>query len=1023
MKWSTDQRALIAQIIDQAERSQDNSTSLANLTRSLKEFDARTSESDLPVTEGTLLEQARHRQLLALSQSFNNSGRQFLEASESEKGTQFARLEKVGIQLSTWLDLQARSLKEVVDDRVQDAFLHQSMMRLLLSIEIGVLLLFCVLPLMNRVRRLVSQVIAEKSELESANAVLQETRLELERKSYEQELALQHARDQTTFFEFASNRFQQLFGGLPVGCLTYDRDGMIQEWNPAMTELFKVEPFMAVYQHLLAIFNLPQGSHLILDVMHDVLENGIKREFEWTFTPPDSADAYILYVYSYPLKNVSGQIIGGIISAFNITRRKRVEEALRVSEERFNLAVKGSDVGIWDWHIATDTIYWSPQTMSVMDVTAENFSGAASEFWRRVHPQDRSFARRALDDHLKNRNPYAVTVRVITDRGETRWIHNRGQAIWDDSGEPTRMAGSLEDVTERKSIELALAESEKRFDLAVRGSSVGIYDYDAEHETTYFSPVARELYGLSSDIVVDCSLAAACIHEEDREEALEAFHRCLRDGGALSVEYRVRRNDGIRWVHLRGLTIQNELEEVVRLSGSIEDITERKQTELALKESELRFKDVTIAAGEYVYEVDVNGVLTFITDRITSILGYEVDEMIGKSCAVFMQPTEHDRLSTRLGWLYSRGAVFRDQDYPCVHKEGRQVWIRLSGTPIWGEAGELIGYRGTGLDVTGQKKAEFEVAEANSALYEMVESIRDCFFAIGADLKFTFANRAAARFLQITPEAIVAQGVFEVRSGWHDSPFEEHCRMVLSEGKESAFEMFDEGAERWLAFRIYPRAQGLSVFYQDITHRKVIEATLAQNLDEIREKNLELERQRQELEKANALLADLATTDGLTGLRNHKAFQIALDDAIKSANSKQGQLSLIFFDVDHFKQFNDSFGHPAGDDVLRQIAAITKESIRDFDLAARYGGEEFVVLLPRTGADVATQIAERIRAAIENAGWSLRPVTASFGVSTLGSGENAKQQLVDSADRALYRSKMSGRNQVSVASTDASLVA
>jgi diguanylate cyclase (GGDEF)-like protein len=171
----------------------------------------------------------------------------------------------------------------------------------------------------------------------------------------------------------------------------------------------------------------------------------------------------------------------------------------------------------------------------------------------------------------------------------------------------------------------------------------------------------------------------------------------------------------------------------------------------------------------------------------------------------------------------------------------------------------------------------------------------------------------------------------------------------------------------------------------------------------------------------NARLAELAATDGLTGLKNSRAFREALTSAGSFASRMDHPLSLILLDVDHFKSYNDTFGHLAGDDVLRTVGTLLRGQLRLHDLAARYGGEEFAVLLPATDDAAAQIVAERLREAIASHPWPLRPITASFGVATLAVGDPASPpDLVAWADRALYASKRAGRNRVTA---DARLVA
>lgn len=176
---------------------------------------------------------------------------------------------------------------------------------------------------------------------------------------------------------------------------------------------------------------------------------------------------------------------------------------------------------------------------------------------------------------------------------------------------------------------------------------------------------------------------------------------------------------------------------------------------------------------------------------------------------------------------------------------------------------------------------------------------------------------------------------------------------------------------------------------------------------------------REDLIKANRQLEVLASRDPLTGLENRRSFDDHLVAELRRAHREQTPLALLLIDVDHFKRFNDTYGHPAGDDCLRRIGRILADSVRrPADLAARYGGEELAVILPSTGADGALAVAEQFMQRLQQAnlthtGSPLGRITASIGIATLAGGsESNPHALIEAADRALYRAKAAGRNRL-----------
>lgn len=175
---------------------------------------------------------------------------------------------------------------------------------------------------------------------------------------------------------------------------------------------------------------------------------------------------------------------------------------------------------------------------------------------------------------------------------------------------------------------------------------------------------------------------------------------------------------------------------------------------------------------------------------------------------------------------------------------------------------------------------------------------------------------------------------------------------------------------------------------------------------------------KRQLESANAQLQELALRDGLTGLLNRRYWEQCVEREFARHMRYETPVSLVMFDIDHFKAVNDTYGHQTGDEVIREVARVTRSMARETDYAGRYGGEEFVVLLPDTDLNGARQFAERLRLAIsklrvDHEGKPLQ-FTVSLGAACLDNRMSTHTELIERADKALYQSKENGRNQTTV---------
>jgi diguanylate cyclase (GGDEF)-like protein len=180
----------------------------------------------------------------------------------------------------------------------------------------------------------------------------------------------------------------------------------------------------------------------------------------------------------------------------------------------------------------------------------------------------------------------------------------------------------------------------------------------------------------------------------------------------------------------------------------------------------------------------------------------------------------------------------------------------------------------------------------------------------------------------------------------------------------------------------------------------------------LRQGRHELDAMNEKLRRQNEELERLSTSDALTGLYNRRYLTQRLSEELVRSYRHKGAFSVLMADVDEFKKYNDTFGHPAGDEVLKKVATILLNSTRSMDCTARYGGEEFAVLLTGTAADVASEIAERIRARVETHPFPGRKITLSIGIAEFPTDGQTADEVISSADEALYSAKREGRNRV-----------
>ena len=387
------------------------------------------------------------------------------------------------------------------------------------------------------------------------------------------------------------------------------------------------------------------------------------------------------------------------------------------------------------------------------------------------------------------------------------------------------------------------------------------------------------------------------------------------------------------------------------------------------------------------------------------------DAMAGKTDLDLeaIQPERAAELVADEQEIVATGKGFANREEKLTDEFGDDVWLSTSKVPLHNADGQIIGLAGVTHDITALKRLETDLTRSRNRLDYVLSGVSDGIAMFDSQGTLVYANEQYKRHFPLTAtarrsgqhirdilEEVVASGEQVIPVGREREWIDEIATSLKKESEEEV-QLYDG---RWLLIRTRPTDDGSAlVMVSELTKIKQAEAALRAMTDQLKL---------------------LATTDGLTGLTNRRAFDAALENELARCKRSGEPISLLLTDVDRFKSYNDLYGHQAGDEVLKKVGQCLRGALRrPADVAARYGGEEFVAILPATDEDGAFFIADGFRESlfamgIPHKGGDKGVVTASAGIATF-SGKDLElppAELVHRADEALYDAKAAGRDRV-----------
>ncbi len=402
---------------------------------------------------------------------------------------------------------------------------------------------------------------------------------------------------------------------------------------------------------------------------------------------------------------------------------------------------------------------------------------------------------------------------------------------------------------------------------------------------------------------------------------------------------------------------------------------------------------------------DLDGRFLIANQATARLMGAkDAAEMVGKSDFDYYTDEEASLFwRQEQAFIENSEAILLEQQF---NRDGRTIWLNTIKAPYFDEVGHLKGIVSHTTDVTTRKTLQAELISTQVLLETAMAEMADGLAMFDSESRLVMWNRQYLEFFPYVDEEtcqgrtlaeLLTAGVLrgQIKIAADLSPLTwVQDEVERSEAAEDSELVLSDG--RWVSKTTRALADGGWVtLYSDISEKKA----------------------------AVAQLERLASKDGLTDLANRRIFDRQFAEIFEICREASNPLSLLMIDVDHFKAYNDTYGHPAGDQVLREVARVLQTACRsELDLVARYGGEEFAVILSRSTADEAHAIAGRLAAGVRmleipHVSSSKGRVTVSIGIGSLELSVDDPQQLLSKCDEALYAAKAAGRDKVRAASS------
>ena len=780
--------------------------------------------------------------------------------------------------------------------------------------------------------------------------------------------------------------WQRLGDNLTDTVLIVDRQGRIQYLNHLRIDI----AYSDVMGSDGCAYVIEDHRELLRAAWESVFQTGTAVSYE-VAAPRDDGEMMWFEGRAVPIRR-NDEVVLLFVIATDITARHAALAALERSEQRYSLAQRAGQIGVWEWDAANDILYWSDTVGPLFGLEHGQSPASYKDYLRHIHNDDRPLVTDAIRAALAAGSEYRIEHRVVWADGTVRWLACAGEALVDEHGAVRSVLGTVQDITDRRMVEDEIVESQRELATILDSMQDTYYRTDTDGRLTRASPSARELLGYEPDELMGMCLANLYVDPEGRNRFLQALQE--GEGRVQNFEAPLWRKDhDVVWVSTNAQYYRDQAGNIAGIEGISRDITGLKRAE----DARIRLGRLLENSVNEIYVFDASS-LRFdqVSHGAERNLGYSQDELHQLTALDIKPDLTRDEFEALLQPLHGsqKQVIFetrhRRKDGTSYPVEVRVQLLAEESPPV---------YLAVIQDISERKAAQAQMDKLSRAL----EQSADCVLITDHEGIAEYVNPAFESTTGYSREEVLGRKANVIKSGKHDLAFYERLWGTIL------------GGEVFRDVLINKRKDG-TLYYEEktITPLKDEHGTITHFISTGKDITERMQTQER--------LHYLAHHDVLTHLPNRALFADRLEHALSRTRKSDRIVAVLFLDLDRFKIINDTLGHEIGDAALRSLSERLLRCVRESDTVARLGGDEFAVIMEdmRTTADVAPVARKILEMLSEPFHVEERElyITGSIGISMYPNDGRDAPTLLKNADIAMYRAKDLGRNTYQFYSAD-----